>query len=405
MTAMRIVTLAGDPEAEAVVAGQLGAHREFDLVLRCVDRVELLATIRGGSIDAIVSVGAPPWLDRQAAREALDAGIKLVGLSDDPVESDRLTSLGAITLASDAPLSSIVASCRDSARTAPPSLPSTQPAQPKGKIIAVWGPKGAPGRTTTAVELAAQLACTESETILIDGDPYGGDCLQMLGVMEELPTIVWAARMAAKEELDAARLALDLRRAGRSGPVLLPGLPRAEMWPEVSDFGWRQLLTVARASFRFTVCDIGFCLEPAGPSFPGAGEGRNRIARTTVREADRVVAVCRGDAIGIKNFLWGFEALRELGREEDAVIVANRVRSGEQHAIGNLLRKHLGKRPIAYIPDVPGEIAQAVRAGVPVREMKRGSDVTAGIRSLAAALGGSVPSTGTMVRLAGATRP
>ncbi len=161
------------------------------------------------------------------------------------------------------------------------------------------------------------------------------------------------------------------------------------------------MLTVARASFRFTVCDVGFCLEPADSSFPGVGEGRNRIARAAVREADRVVAVCRADAIGVKNFLWGFEQLRELGRDEDVVIIANRVRSAEQRALGDLFRKHLGKRPIAYIPDVPIEFGHALRTGVPVREMKRGSDVTAGIRSLAASLGARIPSTGMMARLAG----
>lgn len=401
MTTLRIVTLAGDPEAEALLAGQLGDQRELDLVLRCVDRVELLATIRGGSLDAIVSVGAPPWLDRQSAHEAADGGIRLVGLSDDSLETERLERLGAAILPSDASPATIVETCRDVVPGSPAPLPSTQPSQPKGKIIAVWGPKGAPGRTTLAVELAAELASIEPETLLIDGDPYGGDCLQIFGVIEELPTIVWAARMAAKEELDGARLALDLRRAGRSGPVLLPGLPRSEMWPEVSDYGWRQLLSVARASFRFTVCDVGFCLEPADSSFPGAGEGRNRIARAAVREAERVVAVCRGDAIGVKNFLWGFEQLRELGRDEDVVIIANRVRSSEQRALGDLFRRHLGKRPIAYIPDVPTEFAHALQAGVPVREMKRGSDVTVGIRGLAASLGARIPATGMMARFAG----
>ncbi|MDQ3751282.1 MAG: hypothetical protein M3333_00085 [Actinomycetota bacterium] len=401
MTTLRIVTLAGDPEAEALLAGRLGAQRDLDLVLRCVDRVEMLATIRGGSLDAIVSVGAPPWLDRQGAHEAAGGGTKLIGLSDDPLETEHLRLLGATLLPSDASPARIAEACRDAGRVAPAPLPSSQPSQPKGKIIAVWGPKGAPGRTTLAVELAAELASTEPETLLIDGDPYGGDCLQILGVIEELPTVVWAARMAAKGELDGARLALDLRRAGRSGPVLLPGLPRSEMWPEVSDYGWRQLLSVARASFRFTVCDVGFCLEPAEGSFPGAGEGRNRIARAAVREAERVVAVCRADAIGVKNFLWGFEQLRELGRDEDAVIIANRVHPSQQRALGDLFRKHLGKRPIAYIPDVPTVFGNALDAGVPVRETKRGSDVTSGIRSLAASLGARIPSTGMMARLAG----
>jgi MinD-like ATPase involved in chromosome partitioning or flagellar assembly len=399
MTQITVVTLAGDPEREAMLADLLNLHSEVNLLLRCLDRVELLASIRGGGLDAMISVGAPAWLDAQSAGEALRAGVRIVGVVDDPLEERRLSSLGAAVLPSAAPLEEIIERCSADPIEQVSLLPSAQPANPTGKLIAVWGPKGAPGRTTVAVELAAELASTEASTLLVDGDFYGGDVLQLFGITEELPTVVWAARLAANQKLDGARLALDLRRAGSDGPVVLPGLPRAELWTEVSDFGWRQLLEVVGSSFRFTVCDVGFCLEQDESPFPGAGEGRNRAARVTVREAHQIVAVCRCDPVGIKNFIWSFPELRDLAADEDILVVANQVRSSDIRDVSDLLRRNIGRRPIAYIPRTESEVARAVREGTPIREQAPGSDVCMAVRALAAAVGGHVVARGFLGRL------
>ena len=56
---MRVVTVAGDPEREARLVGQLELSRDAELVLRCMDRVEVLGAIRGGTLDAVVIVGDP----------------------------------------------------------------------------------------------------------------------------------------------------------------------------------------------------------------------------------------------------------------------------------------------------------------------------------------------------------
>jgi MinD-like ATPase involved in chromosome partitioning or flagellar assembly len=397
----RVVTLAGDPEREASLAAQLSSRTDVDLVLRCMERVELLAAVRAGGLDAIVSVGAPPWLDAQCWDEASRAGVRIVGVVDDPLEAERLRSFGASLLTTAAAVDEIIGSCHERVESSPRPALSGQPSTPKGRCIAVWGPKGAPGRTTLAIELAAELAASEPETMLIDADPYGGDILQFLGVLDELPTVVWASRMAAKEELDAARLALDLRRAGSNGPIRMPGLARAELWAEVSDFGWRRLLEVARASYAFTVCDVGFCLEPERVAYALPGEGRNMMARTTIAEADHVVAVCRADAVGIKSFLWAFDDLCELVDKEDVSVVANRVKASEQREIGELIRRHLGKRAIAYVPDRPGEFERAAASGTPIKHGERASDVTSAIRVLAAALGGRISARGVLARLSG----
>jgi MinD-like ATPase involved in chromosome partitioning or flagellar assembly len=347
-----------------------------------------------------VSVGAPTWFDKQEAFEASQVGIVVVGLVRDAPDADRLAELGAGLLPSEAPVQEIIDRCRSSEPLPPPAQPAHNANGDRGRLIAVWGPKGAPGRTRVAIELAAAFAANEPSTLLIDGDPYGGDVLQMLGIVEELPSIVWAARLAARGQLDNIRLTADLRRAGTDGPIVLPGLPRAELWADVSEFGWRGLVDVAVSSFKHIVCDVGFCIETAVSPFPGNGEGRNRMAIATLRAADAVVAVCRADPVGLKNFVWMFEHLREIVDDDSIRIVANRVRRSEESQVGDVLRKHVGRRPAAYVPDMPSEVHRALLLGRSLREAGASSG-GAGIEALVSSLGGRVRSKGLMTRLSG----
>ena len=401
MNDLRVVTLAGDPDREAALAGELDGRRDVELVLRCVDRVELLGALRSGAIDAIVSVGAPSWFDKQEAFEASRAGIVVVGLVRDAADADRLAELGAGLLPSEASAQEVIDRCRNSDPPAAPPPVEHRSNGRRGRLTAVWGPKGAPGRTRVAVELAAELAAGEPSTILIDGDPYGGDVMQMLGVVEELPSVLWAARLAARGRLDNVRLAADMRRAGRGGPVVLPGIPRAELWADVSEFGWRALLDVATASFDQVVCDVGGCIETNASPYPEPGEGRNRMAIETLRTADAVVAVCRADPVGLKNFVWTFERLRDLVDDDCIRIVANRVRRSDQGQVGEVLNNHLGRRPVAYIPDIPAEIHRALLLGRSLRESGTSSSAAAAVQALAASLGERVPQRGLLSRLSG----
>src|ERR1019366_10177289 len=43
-----------------------------------------------------------------------------------------------------------------------------------GRLVAVWGPTGAPGRTTVAVVLATEAARLGCPSLLADADCYGG---------------------------------------------------------------------------------------------------------------------------------------------------------------------------------------------------------------------------------------
>jgi MinD-like ATPase involved in chromosome partitioning or flagellar assembly len=394
----RIATVAGDPDIEPAIASGLSTVEGIEVVLRCLDRTETLAAIRSGA-QAIVCAGLPGWLDLELAREARLNGCNLVAVLDDAEEVRRAERLNIATLPRDADLPRIMAACVAEVSVAEPAPPIR--GSRTGRLITVWGPKGAPGRSTIAIELAAQLASSYESTILADADTYGGDILQMLGVVDEIPSIVWAARMAAKDELHDDRLSNDLRPAWKGGPALLPGIARPELWAEISESAWSELLRVMIHSFAFAVCDAGFCFEPPARIYPESGDGRNAIARISLREANHVVAVCRADPVGIKSFLWALEPLKDIVDLERVFIVVNRVRSGEETEIGDLLQKHCGKRPVAFIPDNPRVFEEAIYEGRSVTELKPRSDVALRIRSLTTAVGGRVPASGFLSRLSG----
>jgi Flp pilus assembly CpaE family ATPase len=396
MEVMRVVTLAGDPEREADLAPRLATDPSVDLYLRCVDRVELLAAMRSGAIDSIIAVGAPGWFDAEAATEAGRGGIRVVGMADNALETEALERRGASVLDAGASVGEIVDACR-SARPIFPTTPAAPTESRPGRVIGVWGPKGAPGRTTIAIELAYELAETAEATVLMDADPYGGDALQLLGVVEELPTVVWAAAAAASAE-SRRDFVENLRRVGRRGPLLVPGLPRADLWPDVADYGFAELIKVLAAQARFVVVDVGFCLENQ-TSF-GGSDGRNRMALATLERADRVVAVCRADVVGVKNFIWSFESLRAHVDEERVSIVLNRVR-GDRRELDELLLRHTGIRPSALIPDLPVDCRKAVEQGKAVHEVRPTSEICSQTRLLSERLGARVRPNGLLTRLSG----
>ena len=372
---LRVVTVAGDAQGESRLAEEIGRDPGLELVLRCLDRSELLAAIRGASIDVIAFVGAPAWLDAQTISEAGAHEVRMVGIARDPLEAETLRRLQVTLLPPGAGASALSAPVMDEGA---PSGPLE-----RGDLIAVWGPKGAPGRTTVAVELAFEIAGYDGRTLLVDADTYGGDISQMLAVVDEVPTIVWAANAAAHDRLDEASLFSSLRRVGDQGPVFLAGIHRSELWADISAYGWDRLLDVLSSVFPFTVIDAGFGIELD----ERVQHDRDRLTRRTIAQADHVVAVCRADPVGIKTFLWSMQQMKELRSLEDVIVVANRVASGEADEVRYILCKHLGKRPIVMVPDAPAETRRAVAAGLSIREKKSDAVIVTRIRELSAALG------------------
>ncbi|HEY7875376.1 MAG TPA: hypothetical protein VIG64_09665, partial [Actinomycetota bacterium] len=154
-------------------------------------------------------------------------------------------------------------------------------------------------------------------------------------------------------------------------------------------------------SFLFTVCDVGFCLEPDASPYPEAGEGRNRLTRAVLSEADLCIAVCRADPVGVKNFVAAFESLADLVDLDRVFVVVNRARSADARELRDLLRDRIGKSTVAFVPERVEEWRRAVAAGTSIYEGKPASEISRSLHPVVAALGGRVPRKGFLTRLGG----
>jgi hypothetical protein len=259
---------------QACQAGQVAAQ----VLHRCYDLGDLLAVAAAGQAEVAVVAAGTRWLDRDALARLTAAGLAVVGVASagDEDSERRLRQLGLLHIASDEdPPDILVDRARAALAAEPdpddePPEPDEVPAPPDGDtrriLAAVWGPKGGPGRTTVAVNLAFEAAAIGGEVLLVDADTYGGAVAQTLGFLGDAPGLAWAARVAGQGELDVLRLWQSVRRAAAGGPRVLPGLPRAELWTEVRPGTWKALLELFRVAFPVTVVDAGFCLEEDDPS-------------------------------------------------------------------------------------------------------------------------------------------
>ena len=231
--ALQVFTAVTGAAWESELVGALDrADHGVTVVRRCVDVSELLAVAATGTGQAALLSAELRRLDGDAVARLEAAGVAVVGLVDpgDERAADRLRQLGvrrvlpadaepeAIARALREAVAGVPAPGRDVAdpRAALPALgtsvePEERPAG-RGRVVAVWGPTGAPGRTTVAVGVADEAARLGVSTLLVDADVYGGVIAQMLGLLDESPGLAGAARLAGTGTLDGPAL---VRRRGR----------------------------------------------------------------------------------------------------------------------------------------------------------------------------------------------
>ena len=192
---------------------------------------------------------------------------------------------------------------------ASPADPPHESAPQPGILVAVWGPMGAPGRTTIAIALAEALAESGRRTCLVDADTYAPSVAMALGIVEEASGLIVACRHADNGSLTPAALG-GLVRQVRPGWAVLGGLARPDRWPDVRAGALDRVWAACRESFDVTVVDVGFCLEDDESAGPWSRR-RNAAALTALAAADRVVAVADASASGAARVVHAWPDLAE----------------------------------------------------------------------------------------------
>ena len=403
-------------EAPLVAALERGDHG-VSVVRRCVDLADLLATAATGQARAVLLSADLRRLDRDALARLAVAGVAVVGLvppGDEDAER-RLRQLGVTqVLPADAAPEVISAAVRETvarghdltagerAAVAEPRSALPEPAAPvsapdvgvgTGRLVAVWGPTGAPGRTTVALGVASEIAALGRSALLVDADVYGGVVAQLLGVLDESPGLAAAARLANTGQLHLAALA-QLARQVTPQLRLLSGISRADRWPELRPAALEQVLAQARSLCAITVVDCGFCLEQDEElSFDTAAPRRNGATLTVLDSADTVVAVGSADPVGLQRLVRGLAELKEAAPGVTPLVVVNRLRAsavpGSAEAeIRAALQRYAGVEDLTVIPDDGPALDAAAAAGRTLTESAPSSPARLALMALAAGLAG-----------------
>lgn len=323
------------------------------VVRRCDEFAEMIAACQTGIARAVIIAFDAGELTSSLLERLRAADVAVVALADGDEAHDRLRALrvryvpttvpaevlsdeigAAVTdleLQRNQSTGSAFADTSSALTPEAPSPPELPDPEGKGRVTVVWGPTGAPGRTTVAVNVAAELAAAGSEVLLIDADTYGASVAAFLGLLDESAGIAQACRLADQGSLRGAELKRLCTQIAIDGNPLhvLTGVTRSDRWAEVKPSALARILTVARSIFATVIVDCGFGLEADEElSFDTLAPRRNGATLRCLELADEVLAVGSADSIGVPRLV------RALADLDDAVptaapkVIFNRVRTG-----------------------------------------------------------------------------
>lgn len=244
--------------------------------------------------------------------------------------------------------------------------------QAKPRTLAVWGPIGSPGRTTVAVNMAAELAAQGHRVMLVDADIYGASVAASLGLLEESASFAQACRVADQGLLSAPelqRICTEVVFAGGTF-LLLTGLTRPDRWTELRASAVERVLQAALSLVDRVVIDCGFCLETDEElSYDTVAPRRNAATLAALGQADTIYAVGTADAIGIPRLIRALADLPEACAGTEVNVVLNKVR---KRTAGGTPLKALEQAWQRFGPALPISHALPWDADVPARALLEG---------------------------------
>jgi len=425
---LSILTAADGAGWEAALLAQLGAGAGgLTVSRRCVDVVELVAVASSGQARAALVDAQLRRLDPDVVDRLHAVGVAVVGVTVDgsQAETARLNSCGIrFAVPADASIVAVRAvldqalgeragtdPAADQRAFAVPAREATPagvdlidsagagPEPLRGKVVAVWGPTGAPGRTTVAANLAAELGLLGASSLLIDLDVYGGVLGNVFGLLDDSPGLVAACRQAQGRRLDPTGLAALCWQIGPAMRVLT-GISRADRWPELRPAAVEAVLEVARGMVEYTVLDLGFAVDSDEElSFDTVAPRRNGATLAALAAADLVLVIGSAEPTGMQRLVRGLAELRELGLAAPSWVVLNRVRDGviagsTDTELTDALRRFTGRPAAALLPyDLDG-LDRALRDGRTLSESASQSPLRRALVELASAISGRPVPTG-----------
>lgn len=244
-------------------------------------------------------------------------------------------------------------------------------------LVTVWGPAGSPGRTVTAVNLAAEAALLGVRVLLVDADTYAASVAASLGMLDEAAGLAQACRLADQGRMDEAglrRCVTAVSVAGGSMDVLT-GITRHDRWPEIRGSALESVLKRAQLDYQLVVVDVSSCLEADEEiSTDFLAPRRNAAALGAVAAADTVIALGGADALGVPRLVKALPDLWQATPSARLVVVVNKLRpAAAGRSAGEAVREAWDRfspgHPVAHtLPWDPAACDGALLAGAVLAE-------------------------------------
>ena len=321
--AVRVLLAAGDRELERRLSRELSAEG-IVIAARCLDGPSLLERAAEPGIDVVLASADLHHLTEPALLALRERRRPVVLLAAEGADIERLATLARVLPASSSgPIVAAAvrqAESRGAFSAALDANVSAGPAGPaawdRGQVIAVTSGKGAPGKTTVAIALAALFAADGSAVVLVDADLRGGNVAPALDLDPRRGLVGYAA--------SGDRLEDELQQG--PGFAVLAGLERPELANGLRDETLSAVVTALRERFERVIVDLGAPPEPS-----------------LLRLADELLLVTGADLVSVWNARVG---LRGLGERVDVGSLAAVVNRHEGH-------EHYGQEEIERALGVP----------------------------------------------------
>ena len=296
-----------------------------EVVLSTSDSFELVAGLDSARPEVVLVRSAPGLLSEGVLAQCDARGIRVLAVVETDAERRHAREVGLYeTISSDLDWTTF-----DNAMRGAVAEPESMTLE-TGSVIAVWGPAGAPGRTTIAIGIAVELAAAGYTVALADADPHSAAIAPSLGMLDEAPGFAAACRLAGNDSLSHAELERIGQRytGGGASFWVLTGIGQPSRWPELSASRVATTIAACRSWVDFTVLDTGFSLENDEEiSSDLFAPRRNAATVTSLREADHIVAVGSADPVGLSRFLRAHGELLELSQPRPVTVVMNKLRA------------------------------------------------------------------------------
>lgn len=389
-----LLAVPGVADEPALVQGAAG--HGMRVLRRCVDAVDLLAAAAAEPTAQVVLSASLPRLTADAV-DRMRVGRRVVGLARDGIDADALAALGVdpvlrVGASTDATLRLLAATFVDLApsthgETPTPAISTTgssvRDAVAPGGLVAVWGPQGAPGRSTIAIGVAEAMADAGRSVLLVDADTYAPSLTLALGVVEEASGLIVACRHAESGSGRAQAVSSSTRQV-RGTLHLLGGLPGAERWAELRSGALERVWSASRESFDVVVVDVGFCLEQDTDAVAWSRR-RNAAALTALAAADHVLAVADGSGPGAARLCAAWPGLLSAAAVPSIRLVRNRA-TGSDREWARAVAAGGVRAAIHPVPRDDRAVSTAWRMGRTLGEGSRRSRIRRAVDAVAADL-------------------